>query len=159
MPDLKVGAIVQARMGSTRLPGKALADVCGMPMLERVVHRTRQASRVGTVVVATSDQPRDGPIAALARSHGVDVFRGDETDVLDRYYQAARTHRFDVVVRITSDCPLIDPGLIDRVVELVLGGEGRVDYAANTLRRTFPCGLHAEVAPFPALERDRKCVV
>jgi spore coat polysaccharide biosynthesis protein SpsF len=82
-----------------------------------------------------------------------DVFRGDETDVLDRYYQAARANGFDVVVRITSDCPLIDPGLIDRVVELVLDGDGRIDYAANTLRRTFPRGLDTQVAPFPALER------
>ena len=140
-------------MGSTRLPGKALADICGVPMLGHVVHRTSRAKTVGQVVVATTRHAKDDPLAEFARTLPVDVFRGDEEDVLDRYYQAARVHALDIIVRITSDCPLIDPGLIDRVVGLLLAPDSRVEYAANTLRRTYPRGLDVEAVPFATLER------
>src|SRR6516165_2666209 len=100
-------AIIQARLGSSRLPGKVLADVAGRPMLARVVERTRRANRVDRVIVATSTSPGDDPLARF----------GDENDVLDRFYRAAREHGADTVVRITADCPLIDSAVIDRVVD------------------------------------------
>lgn len=147
-----VGAIIQARMASTRLPGKALVDIEGMSMLARVVDRVRRAETITRVIVATTTQPQDDLLAAHARDLSVDVYRGDEDDVLDRYYQAAVHYQLDVVARITSDCPLLDPGLADAVVRLVLAQASRVDYAANTLRRTFPRGLDVEVVPFATLE-------
>ncbi len=150
---MTVGAIVQARMGSTRLPGKALLDIAGMSMLARVIDRTRRAQTIDRVIVATTTKAQDDPLAAHARALAVEVYRGDEEDVLDRYYQAARLHRLDVVVRITSDCPLLDPGLVDRVVRPLLDPLSNVDYSANTLRRTYPRGLDVEAVPFATLER------
>jgi spore coat polysaccharide biosynthesis protein SpsF len=148
-----VGAIIQARMGSTRLPGKALADIEGMSMLARVVDRVRGARTVNRVIVATTTKPQDDGLAAHARDLGVDVFRGDEDDVLDRYYQAAVQHRLDIVVRITSDCPLLDPGVVDDAVGPLLVPGSRVEYASTGLRRTFPRGLDVEVVPFVTLAR------
>src|SRR5689334_14768525 len=109
---MTVGAIVQARMGSTRLPGKALLDIEGMSMLTRVVDRVRRAQTIDRVIVATSTNTKDDRLAEHAREASVEVYRGSEEDVLDRYYHAARHHKLDVVVRITSDCPLLDPGLV-----------------------------------------------
>lgn len=146
-----VGAIIQARMGSTRLPGKVLLDVEGRSMLARVVDRTGRAKTIARIIIATTTGAADDPLAAHAQAMSVEVFRGDEDDVLDRYYRAAIQYQLDVIVRITSDCPLLDPGLVDRVVALAL--ESRVDYAADTLRRTFPRGLDVEVFPFATLER------
>jgi spore coat polysaccharide biosynthesis protein SpsF len=109
-------AIVQARMGSTRLPGKSMADICGRPMLERVVNRVRESKLVEKVVVATSDAEIDNAIAAFCDRKQIPCYRGDESDVLDRFYQAAKFYAADAVIRITADCPLIDPAVIDRVV-------------------------------------------
>jgi spore coat polysaccharide biosynthesis protein SpsF (cytidylyltransferase family) len=146
--------IVQARMGSTRLPGKVLADIAGTPMLGRVVDRVRRAVSVDCIIVATTDGRRDDPLADYAAGLGVDdVYRGSEDDVLDRYYQAARRAALDVVVRVTADCPLLDPGLLDRVVALLTAEGSRVDYAANTLQRAFPRGLDVEAVPMATLER------
>lgn len=148
-----VGAIIQARMGSTRLPGKALIDIEGMSMLARVVDRVRGARTIGRIIVATTTKSQDDPLAAHARDLSVDVYRGEEDDVLDRYYQAAVQHHLDVVVRITSDCPLLDPGLVDDVVRPLLEPGSRVEYSSNGLRRTFPRGLDVEAVPFATLER------
>ena len=150
---MTVGAIVQARMGSTRLPGKALLDIAGMSMLARVVDRTRRARTIDRVIVATTTKTQDDPLVEHARELSVDVYRGDEEDVLDRYYQAARHHKLDVVVRITSDCPLLDPGLADEVVRPLLDPGSHADYAANTIVRTYPRGLDVEAVPFATLER------
>jgi glutamate-1-semialdehyde aminotransferase/spore coat polysaccharide biosynthesis protein SpsF (cytidylyltransferase family) len=144
-------AIVQARMSSTRLPGKVLADVRGRPMLWRVVSRLRRARLLDRVLVATSENPADSAIARFCEQEDVLCFRGSETDVLDRYYQAARAQCADVVVRITSDCPLIDPIVVDRVVRRFL--EGRFDYVSNAIRYTYPDGLDTEVFSFTALEQ------
>jgi spore coat polysaccharide biosynthesis protein SpsF len=144
---------VQARMGSTRLPGKALLDIEGRSMLARVIERTRRARTIDRVIVATTTKAQDDPLAARARELAVEVYRGDEDDVLDRYYQAARHHALDVVVRITSDCPLLDPELVDRVVRPLLDPSSSVDYSANTLHRTYPRGLDIEAVPFATLER------
>ena len=151
---MKVVAIIQARMGSTRLPGKVLLDLAGKPMLARGVNRTRRAQTLDEVVVATTVQPADNAIVRLCTERGWPCFRGSENDVLDRYYRAAVVHQADVVVRITSDCPLIEPGIVDRVVCEFLDMQPGVDYACNVLpRRTFPRGLDTEVMRFDVLER------
>jgi spore coat polysaccharide biosynthesis protein SpsF len=145
-------AIIQARMGSTRLPGKVLLPLLGRPILSRVVERTARAGLVDEVVVATTVDARDDAIVDLAAREGWAVERGSPADVLDRYAQAARAHEADVIVRITSDCPLIDPTLIDRTIEAFVDGDA--DYASNSLEpRTFPRGLDVEVVARDALER------
>ena len=108
-------ALIQARMGSSRFPGKVLQDLAGRPMLWHVVHRVRGSKSIDKVVIATTDKKIDDPIAEFCRQEGVDCFRGSEQDVLDRFYQAAKENHADVVVRITADCPLIDPAVIDKV--------------------------------------------
>lgn len=140
-------------MGSTRLPGKALLDIEGMPMLARVIERSRRAGTVDQVVIATTTKPADDAIAWCGRALGAEVFRGDESDVLDRYYRAAHHFGFDIVVRITSDCPLIDPGLVDAVLQPLIDGTAAADYSANTLRRTYPRGLDVQAAPLGTIDR------
>ena len=137
-------------MASTRLPGKVLADIGGEPMLWHVLRRVRAARLVDTVAVATSDCAEDDAVADFCATRGIPVFRGDQLDVLDRYYQAARHFGAAAVVRISADCPLVDSGVIDRVVEKFC--ESPCDYAANVLRPTYPDGLDTEVFSFAALE-------
>ena len=145
-------AIIQARVGSTRLPGKVLMDVAGQPLLELVVNRTGRAHRLDDVVVATTAGPADDAIEHLARDRGWSLARGSEDDVLDRYRDAARANGADVVVRITADCPLMDPELVDEVIAARAAGDW--DYASNTLgERTYPRGLDIEVIRTDALER------
>jgi spore coat polysaccharide biosynthesis protein SpsF len=148
---MSTGAIIQARTGSTRLPRKVLLDIEGLSMLARVVDRVRRARTVDRIIIATTISPQDDSLVAEARALSVDLFRGDEDDVLDRYYRAAAEFKLDLIVRITSDCPLLDPGLVDRVV--TLARESGVAYAADTLERRFPRGLDVEVFPFATLER------
>lgn len=145
-----VVVIIQARMGSTRLPGKVLADIHGCPMLWRVVQRARAAKTVDDVVVATTTEPSDDVIESFCRENKVNCFRGSESDVLDRYYQAARKYHADPVVRITADCPLIDSEVADKTVQAFL--ENRPDYASNSLLQSFPRGLDTEVVSFRGLE-------
>jgi spore coat polysaccharide biosynthesis protein SpsF len=147
---MRTVAIIQARVGATRLPSKVLLDLGGRPMLERVVRRASRAKSVDAVVVATTDLERDAPVAALAASLGVGVFRGSEDDVLDRYHGAAEASGADVVVRITADCPFVDPEVIDLVVGRFVAEHP--DFAANTLERTFPHGLDVEVVSRSALD-------
>ena len=153
MAHKRVVAIIQARTGSTRLPGKVLEDLMGQPMLACVVNRTRRAKKLDAVVVATTTQPVDDAIVGLCKERGWPFFRGSEEDVLTRYYQAALAFKADVIVRITSDCPLIEPEIIDRVVNEFLVYYPKVDYVSNTLVRTFPLGLDVEVMSFGALKR------
>ncbi|HXG51796.1 MAG TPA: aminotransferase class III-fold pyridoxal phosphate-dependent enzyme [candidate division Zixibacteria bacterium] len=143
-------AIVQARMGSRRLPGKTLADIEGEPMLARVVARVGRARHVDGIVVATSSAPSDDAIADFCERRGLDLFRGSEADVLDRFYRAARARGADAIVRVTADCPLIDPEVMDRVIAAYLAGD--CDYASNTILPTYPDGLDTEVFSFAALE-------
>jgi spore coat polysaccharide biosynthesis protein SpsF len=154
----RVVAIIQARMGSTRLPGKVLADIVGQPMLPRVVERARRAKTVDEVAVATTTDPADEAVASMCAQRGYACFRGHPTDVLDRYYRAARQFRADVIVRLTADCPLIDPGVMDLTVRTFLDADPPVDLVANRLPqgRTFPIGLDTEVCSFEALERAWK---
>jgi spore coat polysaccharide biosynthesis protein SpsF len=141
-------AIVQARMGSTRLPGKVLAEVFGAPMLTRMVERLRGARSLVGIVIATSDAPGDGPVRALAVRLGVRVFAGSADDVLARYAGAAERFDADPIVRITADCPLIDPALIDQCVETFRTTKG-CDYCS--LGGEFPDGLDTEVFSAAAL--------
>lgn len=162
----KTVAILQGRMGSSRLPGKILLEMGGKPMLQHVLERTQRARNLDSVVVATTTDPTDDPVAAFAASTGVPCTRGSLHDVLDRYYQAAQLHQAEVVVRITADCPLIDPQVIDETVQLVtesasvLGPSSSVDFSCNRLPppfgRSFPIGLDVEVCTFTALERAWK---
>lgn len=151
---MKLVAIIQARLGSTRLPGKALKDINGRTMLARVVRRAGRSSMIDKLVVATTEKKADDAIVSQCESLGVSTFRGSEEDVLDRYYQAARAFSADCVVRITSDCPLIDPEIIDRVLQAFL--DDGLDYASNTLECTYPRGLDVEVFTFDALEKARR---
>lgn len=151
---MKVVAIIQARMGSSRLPGKVLLELAGEPLLVRNVNRVRRAQMVDKIVVATTIQIVDDAISNLCAQYGWSCFRGSVEDVLDRYYQAAVAYRAEVVVRITSDRPLIEPVVIDQVVQAFLDRRPGLDYAANTLPpRTFPRGLNTEVMCFASLER------
>jgi spore coat polysaccharide biosynthesis protein SpsF len=145
-------AIIQARTGSSRLPDKVLEPLLGAPILVHVVERTSRARLLDEVVVATTRLAADDAIEALARASGWAIVRGSETDLLDRYVAAARVYTADVVVRITSDCPLIDPELVDDVVR-ALEAIG-ADYASNSLEpRTYPRGLDVEAMTRDALER------
>lgn len=147
----KVATIIQARMGSTRLPGKVMMDIEGKPVLWHVVQRVKAARKSGKVIIATTVEPDDRAIADFASAEGIPFYRGSRDDVLDRYYQAARIYRADPIVRITADCPLLDPDVIDRVVNLYL--EGNYNYASNIHPPTFPDGLDTEVFSFAALEK------
>jgi spore coat polysaccharide biosynthesis protein SpsF len=147
---MRVVAIIQARMGSTRLPGKVLMDIGGETMLSRVVNRVRRATRIDETVVATTLSEKDEPIISECRKLGVVCFLGSEEDVLDRYYQAALAYKAEGVVRITSDCPLIDPGLIDRVVRTFVDGQPQTAYAYNV---RCPRGMDTEVIRFDALKK------
>lgn len=148
-------AIIQARMDSSRLPGKVLIDIAGEPMLVRVVERVRKAHHLHQVVVATTTDPSDDAVEDLCVQRGYPCYRGSMHDVLDRYYQAAKQFAAQVIVRITADCPVIDPQLIDQAVEA--RERTGADFVANRLpppwRRTYPIGLDIEVCTFAALAR------
>ncbi|MFZ5632098.1 MAG: cytidylyltransferase domain-containing protein [Bacillota bacterium] len=143
--------ILQARVSSTRLPGKVLKHIMGVPMIIRQVERVLRAKKIDRLLVATSVDESDDPVEQLCREHGVQCFRGSLDDVLDRFYQAARPLGPDHIVRLTGDCPLIDPHLIDRVIAFHL--QGGFDYTSNTVEPTFPDGLDVEVFRFSCLER------
>jgi len=142
--------MVQARTSSTRLPGKVLLPILGASMLARQVERLERAQSIDRLLIATTDDPSDNGIAALAAELGLDVSRGSVEDVLDRFYQAAAALRPSHVVRLTADCPLADWQLIDRTVAKILADE--LDYVSTSLRPTWPDGLDVEVMTFAALQ-------
>jgi len=148
---MKVVAIIQGRMGSSRLPGKVMAEIAGKPMLFHVVNRIRRAKKIHLVAVATSTHASDDPIVALCREEAIPCFRGSEEDVLDRFYQAAKYFQSDVIVRLTSDCPLHDPDIIDCVIESLL--EGDADFVSGGMKTTYPDGLDAAAFRMEVLER------
>jgi spore coat polysaccharide biosynthesis protein SpsF len=149
----KTVAIVQARMGSTRFFGKVLEDIEGRPMLWQVINRLRHSRLLHDIVIATSVNHYDDRIEEFCRTGGIYYFRGSEDDVLQRYYHAARKFGADLIVRVTSDCPLIDPNVVDSVISTYLKKRENYDYASNTIKRTYPQGLDAEVFPYAILER------
>lgn len=148
---MKVVAIVQARVGSTRLPNKVMKPLSGKPLIEVLLARLTRATEVDEIVVATSVDPRNESLARHVRSIGYRCVQGSETDVLQRYVDAARLASADVVVRITGDCPLVDPQLVDEVVRAFKNGD--IDYVSNTSPPTYPDGLDIEVFTRAALER------
>jgi spore coat polysaccharide biosynthesis protein SpsF len=151
----KIVAIIQARMTSSRLPGKVMQDIAGKPMLWHVINRVRRARLVDEVVAATTVDPSDDPIEEFCLKNRIEFYRGSLFDVLDRYYECAVEYLADVVVRVTADCPVIDPAVVDLTVREFL--DRGVDFAANRLpppwRRTFPIGLDTEVCSFSALQK------
>jgi spore coat polysaccharide biosynthesis protein SpsF len=151
---MKVAAIIQARMGSTRLPGKVLKDLGGESVLARVVGRVSRAKLVDEVVVATTHLPEDDVIVSECRRLGVRFFRGEVRDVLDRYFRAAQEVMAEAIVRITSDCPLIEPEITDKTIQAFI--DQRPDYASNVLQRTYPRGLDTEIMTSDALARSHR---
>ncbi|MDR2522913.1 MAG: glycosyltransferase family protein [Synergistaceae bacterium] len=149
----KVVAVIQARMTSTRLPGKVMMPVLGKPLLGYELERAARAERISKIVVATTVNAADDVVARCAESLGFGVYRGSEDNVLERYHAAALAGSADVVVRLTADCPLIDPAVMDRVAAALLESDD-LDYVSNTFgRRTYPRGLDTEVFTFAALDR------
>lgn len=148
---MKVLAITQARYSSTRLPGKVLLPLGDGVVLDLHLKRIKKSKKITDFVVATTHEPESAQIQNVASKQGFDVFCGDLNDVLDRFYQAAVKIKPDVVVRLTSDCPLIDPIYVDDLIEKFLGAS--VDYAANCVEPTLPDGMDAEVFNFSALEK------
>lgn len=144
--------LIQARMGAARLPGKPLFKVLGRPLLSYLIERLKHVSNADKVIVATSIHPRDKLIADAAQKAGAEVFRGSENDVLDRFYQAAKQAQADIVVRITADCPLMDPSLVEKLIGLYISKNDPWLFASNTIQRTFPRGMDIEVFSIQALE-------
>lgn len=147
---MTIAGLLQARYCSSRLPGKVLMPLAGEPMLARQLERLKRASSLDTLIVATSNDPSDDPIEKTVVATGYECYRGDIDDVLDRMYRAALPHYPDHVVRLTGDCPLADPELIDKLVMFHLGKGA--DYSSLSLNPTFPDGLDAEVIRFGCLE-------
>jgi len=147
-------AIIQARMSSTRLPGKVLRPILGRPMLLHQIERVRRSKLIDSICVATSDDPSDDQLVSTLAKDGVAYFRGALNDVLDRFYRAAIGKAPEHVVRLTGDCPLADPAVIDDLIRLHLSGG--FDYSSNCLKYTFPDGLDAEIMAFAALEHAWK---
>lgn len=148
---MKIIIIVQARMTSTRLPGKVLKTVLGKSLLEYQIERLQRVKNVDDIIIATTDRTTDDVIVDLCDRLDVNVFRGAEHDVLSRYFGAAQQSFAHVVVRVTSDCPLIDPAVIDEVISFYLNHYPMYDYVANCLERTFPRGMDTEVFSMKAL--------
>ncbi len=147
---IKVLAIIQARMGSTRLSGKVLKKINGRPLIEILFQRISQSNKIDKIILATSNNAENDCLVETVGKMGFDVFRGSEENVLERYYQAADLYNPKTIVRITGDCPLIDPQLTDKVIDLFQ--KSNVDYACNTQPPTFPDGLDTEVFSFSALQ-------
>jgi len=164
-------AIIQARMSSSRLPGKVLLDINGEPMLAHVIERAKRAKLMDEVVLATTTDPSDDPVAEFCAERGYNFTRGSLHDVLDRYYQAAKEYDAEIVVRLTADCPALDPDVVDQTINVIASKEIALaiklprndmnfDFVANRLPppmgRTFPIGLDTEVCTFAALENAWK---
>lgn len=148
---MRIVATIEARMRSTRLPGKVLKPIMGRPMLELMIERLKRVPQLDNIVVATVDDSSCDPIVDLAKNLGVDYYRGSEEDVLDRVLMAAKSTDADIIVEMTGDCPLIDPEIVSRVIDVFLENE-KIDYCSNTLERTYPRGMDTQVFPVSVLE-------
>ena len=149
---VNIVAIVQARMGSTRLPGKVLKKIKDKVVIDYVIERLRFCENLNDIIIATTTSKKDDILQRYAVSKGINCFRGSEEDVLSRYYHAAKKYGADQVVRITSDCPLIDPNIVDEVVTRHI--KKKADYTANTIKRTYPRGLDVEIFTLDILEES-----
>ncbi len=148
-----VTGIIQARMSSTRLPGKMLTSIMGKPLIQYVIDRIFKSKRIDNFILATTNNPQDRVLIQFAKKNSLDFFTGDENDVLDRFYQAAKRFSIKIIVRITPDDPFKDPEIIDKAVEIFLNGQDRIDYVTNILPPTYPIGLDIEVFTFEALQK------
>lgn len=140
---LKTNAFVQARMGSTRLPGKVLINIHGKPMLHHVIRRLNVSTYIDDIIVVTSGESQDDYIETYCDEHGVKIFRGDENDVLSRYYNASELYVSEYVLRVTADCPVIDPYLINNLINIHISN--KYDYSNIDTIETYPRGLDAEI--------------
>ncbi|WP_196008126.1 cytidylyltransferase domain-containing protein [Clostridium tyrobutyricum] len=150
---MNIVCIVQARIGSTRLPAKVLKKICGKTVLEHDIDRLKRVKNIDNIVIATTTLERDNIIIEEAKRLNVSYFRGSEEDVLSRYYYAAIENKADVIVRVTSDCPLIDSEVTEKIIQYYLDNNTKYDYVSNTIDRTYPRGLDTEVFSFKALEK------
>ncbi|HMB45891.1 MAG TPA: glycosyltransferase family protein [Candidatus Methanoperedens sp.] len=148
--DIKIVATIEARMTSTRLPGKVLKPILGKPMLELLIERLQSAKNINEIVVATTINDTDNPIIDLCNQLNVKYFRGNEEDVLKRVLDAAKSVSADLIVEITGDCPLIDPTIVDECIQLFLDGE--YDYVSNSIEPSFPDGLDVKIFSVSVLE-------
>lgn len=153
---MRVVVIVQARMDSTRLPGKVLKRVLGKPLLGYMVERLRQLKNADDIVIATTTKMSDQAIVDYCHLLGVSVYRGSDTDVLSRYYEAASERNAEAIVRLTADCPVHDPTVIDNMIEYFELAQPDLDYLSNTVSRTFPRGFDCEVFAMELLEKAYK---
>ena len=151
---MRIGVIVQARTTSTRLPKKILKDLpcgSGITVLEQVIRRLKKANKSDIIIIATTLDKQDDEIVKIAEKEKVPIYRGDRDDVLSRYYFAAKENNLDAVVRITSDCPVIDPDIVDDIIRKFISQ--KVDYATNTLEKTYPHGMDTEIFTFSSLKK------
>lgn len=148
-----ISAVVTARMGSTRLAGKCLRDLCGRPLLGHLIDRLREVPSIEDIVLATTNLDRDNPISDFAQHEGLLYVQGDEADVLDRIRLAVEAFDVQTIVRVTPDCPLLDPEIVERVLRAFLDFPGGADYGSNLLPRTFPDGYDVEVLSRECLDR------
>jgi spore coat polysaccharide biosynthesis protein SpsF len=152
--DEEIVAIVQARMGSTRLPGKVMASIVEKPMLWHIIERVKKSKLIDDVLIATTLNKEDDVIECFSAQNRIGCFRGSENDVLDRYYQVAKVNEIRHIVRITADNPFQDPHVNDEVIKIYL--ENNVDFVSNVVEKTYPNGLNVEVFSFQALEKAWK---
>lgn len=153
---MKVVCLVQARVGSTRLPGKILKEICGKTILHHEIDRLKKCKEIDEIVIATTDKKDDDKIVNEAKKLSVKYFRGSENDVLSRFYYAAKENNADIIVRVTSDCPCIDFEILDKMLIYFKDKykEKQVDYLSNTIKRTYPRGYDIEIFTFSALEKS-----
>ena len=151
--SLHVVTVIQARIGSSRLPGKVMLSLSGKPLLIRMYERVAMAKKAGKIIIATSTNPNDDQIEELCIDNNISYYRGNENDLLDRHYKAALKYGADAVVKIPSDCPLIDPHVIDKVITTYLDNHDNYDFVSNLHPATFPDGNDVEVISFQTLER------
>ncbi|WEA39920.1 glycosyltransferase family protein [Lysinibacillus fusiformis] len=151
---MRIVAIIQARMGSTRLPGKILKKVNGRPLLSYQLERLQQSNHINDLVIATTLNEKDDLIVEFCKKNNILWFRGSEKDVLARYYKTAKTFKADAIVRITSDCPIIDVQVVDKTIQYFV--DNNYEYVSNTVDRTYPRGLDTEAFTFEALEKAYK---
>ncbi|MDR1159045.1 MAG: glycosyltransferase family protein [Syntrophomonadaceae bacterium] len=153
---MKIAIIIQARMGSERLPGKVMKEVLNKPLLEYHLERLNHCRLGDDIVIATTKNKADDVIAEYCLNKGIKIFRGSEDDVLERYYLAASEIQADIIVRATADCPVIDPLIVDQEIEFYLRNQDKYDYVSTLLVPSYPRGITAEVFPFWALEKSYK---
>lgn len=152
MPEINnCCAIIQARTGSARLPGKVFKTLAGRPMLWHVVDRLSHSKMLDKIIIATTTQPEDDQIEGFCSANNILCYRGSSNDVLSRYYETAKIYNAEIIIRITADCPVIDPYILDDMLKQFIN-EGNIDYMSNSILRTFPRGLDAEIFTFATLE-------